>query len=229
MTDGFERDYFERGDGGAYGGAYDARNPPRKQRAMVQELLLHTTGGDLLDVGCAYGTFLGALADQGGWALSGTDISEHAVAEAARRLVGRGVDLRVSALPELDHADASFDVVTAFDVVEHVADLPGAFAELKRVLRPGGLLAFVVPVYDGVTGPLVRRLDKDPTHIHKWARSQWVGAVQAYGFELVDWVGLFRYLIPDGPYLFRRSRRMRSHCPAILVLARRPMRSPEDP
>jgi SAM-dependent methyltransferase len=107
--------------------------------------------------------------------------------------------------------------------VEHVEDLPGAFAELRRVLRPGGLLAFVVPVYDGLTGPLVRRLDKDPTHIHKWARNQWIGAVQSFGFELVDWVGLFRYLIPGGPYLFRRSRRVRDHCPAVLVFARKPV------
>ncbi len=221
MTAGFDRDYFERGDGGAYGGCYDARNPPRKNRAMVEELLRHRTGGDLLDVGCAYGNFLGALREQGGWRVAGTDISAHAVEEAGRRLPG--VDVRVSALPELDHPDAAFDVVTAFDVIEHVPDLPGAFAELRRVLRPGGHLLFVVPVYDGLTGPLVTALDKDPTHLHKWGRSRWVATVQGHGFELVDWVGLFRYLLPGGPYLFRKSRRLRRHCPAVLVVARKPL------
>jgi len=219
MSEAFEADYFAGGD--AYGGLYDARNPPRKQASLLRELLEHRTGGELLDVGCAYGNWLTALLEQGGWRLSGTDISGHAVAEAARRLVGRGVDLKVSALPALDFEDASFDAVTAFDVVEHVPDLPGAFRELGRVLRPGGHLLMVVPVYDGLTGPIVQRLDKDPTHLHKWARTQWLGAVQSFGFELVDWVGQFRWLPPRGPYLFRRTRRLRRHSPAVLIVARK--------
>jgi SAM-dependent methyltransferase len=220
---GFDRDYFEDEAGGAYGGCYDARNPERKNRALVKEILEHCTGGSLLDVGCAYGNFLAALQQHGGWTLAGTDISEHAIEEASRRL--SGVDLRVATLPVLDHADASFDVVTAFDVVEHVSDLVGTFREIRRVLKPGGVFAFVVPVYDGVTGPVVTALDKDPTHLHKWARSQWIAALRPFGFDLVDWVGHLRYLVPNGPYLFRRSRRLRKHCPAVMIVARKPMSS----
>ena len=213
----FGADYFEDAEAGAYAGGYDARNPPCKTRAMVRELVSHRPGGALLDVGCAYGNFLGALREHGGWSLAGADVSEHAIAEAQRRLPG--MDLRVSALPDLPFEDESFDVVTAFDVIEHVEDLPAAFRELRRVLRPGGTLAFVVPVYDGLSGPIVTRLDSDPTHVHKWARNQWLAAAGAYGFVLRDWVGLLRYLVPNGPYLFRRSRRLRAHCPAVYVFA----------
>jgi hypothetical protein len=52
-----------------------------------------------------------------------------------------------------------------------------------------------------------------------------VSAVQSFGFDLVDWVGHFRYLVPGGPYLLRRSRRLKKHCPAVMIIARKPMAS----
>lgn len=57
---------------------------------------------------------------------------------------GEGVCGSVTALP---FADASFDVVSAFDVVEHCADDTAALAELARVLAPGGRLLLSVPAY----------------------------------------------------------------------------------
>ena len=47
----------------------------------------------------------------------------------------------------LPFRDACFDVVAAFDVVEHVPDEDGILAELARVLRPGGRLLISVPAY----------------------------------------------------------------------------------
>lgn len=49
----------------------------------------------------------------------------------------------------LSYADASFDLVTHTEVLEHVADDARAFAELFRVLRPGGRMIFSVPIHDG--------------------------------------------------------------------------------
>jgi SAM-dependent methyltransferase len=46
----------------------------------------------------------------------------------------------------LTHADASFDVVTSTEVFEHVADDRRGFAEIRRVLRPGGAFLFTVPL-----------------------------------------------------------------------------------
>jgi SAM-dependent methyltransferase len=57
---------------------------------------------------------------------------------------GEGVCGSVDALP---FADASFEVVSAFDVVEHCADDAAAVAELARVLVPGGRLLLSVPAY----------------------------------------------------------------------------------
>lgn len=49
----------------------------------------------------------------------------------------------------LSFADGTFDLVTHTEVLEHVADDARALAELQRVLRPGGVLAFTVPLHDG--------------------------------------------------------------------------------
>jgi SAM-dependent methyltransferase len=51
----------------------------------------------------------------------------------------------------LGYADASFDLVTHTEVLEHVADDALAFAELRRVLRPGGWMLFTVPLHPGAT------------------------------------------------------------------------------
>jgi SAM-dependent methyltransferase len=49
---------------------------------------------------------------------------------------------------QLTHADASFDLVTSTEVFEHVADDRRGFAEIRRVLRPGGAFVFTVPIED---------------------------------------------------------------------------------
>jgi SAM-dependent methyltransferase len=71
------------------------------------------------------------------------DLSAPAVARLNRR-GGLARSCEISALP---FADAAFDLVLACDVIEHVADDRGAFRELTRVLRPGGVLIFSVPLH----------------------------------------------------------------------------------
>lgn len=63
---------------------------------------------------------------------------------------GQMVDgVRCEDLQRLTYADASFGLVTSSEVLEHVADDRAAFAEIVRVLRPGGYLIFTVPLQPG--------------------------------------------------------------------------------
>ena len=57
--------------------------------------------------------------------------------------------VRCEDVQALSYADASFDLVTHTEVLEHVADDARAFAELHRVLRPGGRMLFTVPLHEG--------------------------------------------------------------------------------
>jgi hypothetical protein len=88
------------------------------------------------------------------------------------------------------------------------------------MLRPGGWFLMVVPVYDGACGPLIRTMDRDPTHVHKLGRGEWLAWVGRH-FEVVEWWGIVRYLLPGRFYLHLPTRLGRGHTPAILVVGRR--------
>jgi SAM-dependent methyltransferase len=116
--------------------------------------------------------------------------------------------------------EGPFDVITAFDVFEHIPLLDATLDWISCNLRPGGGLVFVVPVYDGPTGPLIRFLDRDPSHVHRRSRDFWL--VLASGkFGLLDWYGIYRYLVPGGIYLHVVTRRLRRFTPAIACVMQR--------
>jgi len=213
-------DFDERYYSDNYGGRYDLRNPPRKTSAILDEISKHCPGGRLMDVGCAYGAFLQAAADSGRYQLWGTDVSEHAIEIARERLTDHDVSLQAGGLFDSGGPPRSFDVVTLFDVIEHIDNLGTSFGAIRDLLQDGGLLALTVPVYDGPLGGLVSLLDNDPTHLHKVSRWDWVERVQAGGFQVLEWSGLYRYPVLGRFYFHRRSRRFRDFAPAILILAR---------
>jgi ubiquinone/menaquinone biosynthesis C-methylase UbiE len=73
-----------------------------------------------------------------------TDISQGMLAALSASAAQLGVDVRTVACEadSLPFDDASFDLVFGHAVLHHLPDLPGAFREFRRVLRPGGVLAF---------------------------------------------------------------------------------------
>ncbi len=196
---------------------YARQNPPRKL-AFYRRLVERAAGDNprpaILDIGCAFGLFLASL--DGRWRRWGEDASEYAVqcAREASPSIRFGVSL------EGGHPfGGPFDVITAWDVLEHIPDVEAELEWIRRSLVPGGAFAFVVPVYDGVTGPIIRALDRDPTHLHKRGRPHWLELAGRH-FELVNWWGIYRLLLPGGPYVHVASRALRNHTPAIACLAR---------
>ncbi len=107
-------------------------------------LLPHLRAGqDLLDVGCGPGTLTLDLAERVHTTTAvevTADALDLARAEAQRR-GATGVEFRVADVHALDFGDASFDVVHAHQVLQHVGDPVAALREMRRVTRPGGLVA----------------------------------------------------------------------------------------
>ena len=100
-----------------------------------------TAAGRLLDIGCGSGSFL-ALAQKRGWEPHGVEMSPGLSSACERNLgtrviTGRFEDVKLPA--------GRFDVVTMWDVIEHVIDPGFCIRKVKELLRPGGLAVFCTP------------------------------------------------------------------------------------
>lgn len=112
---------------------------------LAQELLRAAgvePGQSALDVGCGPGALTAALGSAlGPGSVAAVDPSEPFV-EACRRR-NPGVEVRAGAAESLPFPDRSFDAVLAQLVVQFMSDAPLGVREMRRVARPGGVLAAV--------------------------------------------------------------------------------------
>jgi len=97
--------------------------------------------GRLLDIGCATGTFLRGARNHGNWDLYGVEINEHA-AQVARM---HGINVRLGTLEQSGFEDAFFDVVTLWDVLEHLHNPASTLREIYRIIKSDGILVIRVP------------------------------------------------------------------------------------
>jgi SAM-dependent methyltransferase len=98
-------------------------------------------GTTLLDVGTGPGTLVGSALQRGA-EVCAVDLTEAMVAAARRRFPE--ADVRVANARELPFGDASFDAVTFGFCLHHMSEPDRALAEARRVLRPGGRVAFTL-------------------------------------------------------------------------------------
>lgn len=98
----------------------------------------------VLDAGCGEGHLLAALqARSASYSLFGVDVTDVALAQAAKRCPQAAFSS--GDLCALPYPDASFDVVTCTEVIEHIFSYQEVLKEFRRVLRPGGILILTFP------------------------------------------------------------------------------------
>jgi SAM-dependent methyltransferase len=155
--------------------------------------------GRILDAGCGSGRTLLELASYG--EVWGVDLNEDAVALAQ----GRGAfDVRVGRLEELPFEDATFDLVTCLDVLEHTAQDVLALSELQRVTKGGGWLLVTVPAYQ----QLWSRHDEANHHYRRYERRTLRAAAASAGW-LVQRDTYFNSLLLPPAALVRFAQRAR--------------------
>jgi 2-polyprenyl-3-methyl-5-hydroxy-6-metoxy-1,4-benzoquinol methylase len=121
-----------------------ARHPT--YRAFFRQVR-HRPGARLLDVGCGVGRFAHA-AHTLGWDVTGIDVSPLAI-DIGREFAT--FPLRVATLEEMINRDERFDVLTAFEVLEHLASPVQFLASAQQLLRFGGQIFCTVPNWNSST------------------------------------------------------------------------------
>src|SRR5438046_10153684 len=101
----------------------------------------------IIDIGSGGGAVAQAILEFG--SVTACDIDVRCAASVARR---PGMSFAYGTAEAIPFADGSFDLVTAFDVLEHLDDDVRALREMARVVSPAGLIAVTVPAYGWLRG-----------------------------------------------------------------------------
>jgi 2-polyprenyl-3-methyl-5-hydroxy-6-metoxy-1,4-benzoquinol methylase len=169
---------------------------PKHWLKVLRKIEANAPGQRLLDVGCSDGLFMDS-ARESGWEVFGLDINRQKLRRARQQ---HGDHARFGSIYDLDWPDAHFDVIRLCHVLEHLVEPREALGQLRRVLRPHGLLNVGVPVLDDAVFrmlkliPLLRLRTKatkiigwisPPHHVTTWSTRSLQNILEACGFEIV--------------------------------------------
>ncbi len=164
--------------------------------------------GNVLDIGCGAGNMIHHLARYG--RVQGVEVDARPVAMAR----ARGYDVRQGdATRGIPFGDASFDLVTALDVIEHVDDDAAILREAYRVARPRGILAISTPAFQS----LWSYNDDINGHKRRYAPHELRARVERAGFRVRRLTFGFFLVFPlSAPLILLRNRlgakkQLRSH------------------
>ncbi len=151
---------------------------------------------DLLDVGCGDGFFLSLVK---GGRRRGLELNP----EAVRKARAKGLEVEEALLPAVPAGDA--DIITLFQVLEHVEDPVGVLGQAARVLRPGGRLFVAVPNNDAYIGRALQDpLNAPPHHPLRWRPDALRQVPKHAPFALEEL--LLEPLAPEHLYSYRRTQ-----------------------
>jgi 2-polyprenyl-3-methyl-5-hydroxy-6-metoxy-1,4-benzoquinol methylase/spore coat polysaccharide biosynthesis predicted glycosyltransferase SpsG len=213
----YDREYFFEQYQKQYGKTYIEDFPnltamAKRRLALIRKLGIRNeelgieskeqgaTPHSLLDIGCAYGAFLAAAREEG-FSPQGIDPAEDAVRYVTQTLGISAVQGYFPLTPEFEHKQtsvsgnyssfliphSSFEVITLWYVIEHFRDCVPALAEIKKLLKPGGVLAFATPSFTGISGrgSLKRFLEHSPQdHWTIWSPAVCGKALGKAGFKV---------------------------------------------
>ncbi len=144
---------------------------------------------DVLEVGCGIGGVVAALRQFPNLRLTGSEIYLQGLRYARAKMPD--VDFI-----QLDATDipfqSAFDVVGAFDVLEHIPDDGKAMSEIARALRPSGLFIVTVPQYPW----LWSRLDELVNHKRRYRKVELLDKLDRAGFEVIYLTSFIALLLP---------------------------------
>jgi SAM-dependent methyltransferase len=173
------------------------------RRGLVKSLVCRAAPdrrSAILEIGCSGGPLLQVLRESGYTNLTGIDLSPEAVALCRERNLG---EVRVMDAQRPDFPPASFDVITASDVLEHLADAGRAVAAWRTLLRPGGTVLIWVPAFKF----LWSEHDEVNRHAHRYRAGELADLLRGAGFQ-IERRGYWNFFLFLPVALLRLARRL---------------------
>jgi SAM-dependent methyltransferase len=147
----------------------------------VREFLPHM--GKALDVGCGQGTFLQFLKREG-WECHGTELTPESAVRASRW----GIPVSIGEIKKDQFPPRSFDLITFWHVLEHLADPVKTLRGLRGLLKKGGILALSTPNIDSLQAEIGKgrwfHLDP-PRHLYLYSPPTLGEMMESLGFRLL--------------------------------------------
>lgn len=169
----------------------DLKWETERARRHMSDIRRHKASGRLLDVGCSAGFFL-KEARAAGWEVCGVELSEDTAAIARRRF---GLDVRTGMLTDDLFVPGSFDMVTLWDVVEHLKDPISVLATAKQLLKRDGVLFIETPNIDGLFPRLSYKVaalldywphPEPPGHLFQFSKKTVGRLLERAGLQVVE-------------------------------------------
>ncbi|MGA1869806.1 MAG: class I SAM-dependent methyltransferase [bacterium] len=147
----YQKDYYK-----AWGNEYNDHTITTLKEKFYQSILecveKYRQPGPLLDAGCAFGHSF-AVAMRKGWEPFGVEISSEAYKIAESKFPSR---ITFGDYSKVKLNESSYDLVLMLDFLEHTPDLIETMMKTHKVLKPGGLVAIVIPDINSVSARLMR-------------------------------------------------------------------------
>jgi len=178
------------------------RTRNRVVRLMFERFADRSRPLDVLEIGCGTGNVLTALCGIPNLRLTGSEIYLQGLRYARTRLPDvEFIQLDATDIPFRE----TFDVIGAFDVLEHITDDEQVIREVHDALRSGGLFIVTVPQYQWMWS----HLDEIVHHKRRYSRSELLSKLRAAGFELLYTTSFVTTLFPLMAALRLRDRSRR--------------------
>lgn len=158
-------------------------------RGLVRRYADRTRTLDMLDIGCGIGGMVGGLQSLGRLNLTGSEIYLSGLKYARSRLPDACfIQLDATKIPFA----GAFDIVGAFDVLEHIDQDETVMASVRDALRPGGLFLITVPQYPWMWS----HLDDIVHHKRRYTRGELQRKLRAAGFDVLRTTSFVSLLFP---------------------------------
>ncbi len=173
------------------GGEYDSFHIESSEvirwwhKTFIEKFPLINQKGKVLDIGCADGRVLKEL-QRKGWDVYGIDFDRHSI-EVAKKRVGENRAFSYSLEEFIKESEPnSFDLITFFEVLEHQTDPLMFMKNVKKLLKPTGMIAGSVP---NTARYIVKKRfspDNPPHHFTMWRKKQLLSFLTKIGFSNLE-------------------------------------------